>query len=247
MIDILIVLDRSGSMESGRSDHEGGLNSFVEDQRSLDGDVRLTFVQFDGHNPFELVYDRIPLADVGRIHLIPRGSTPLFEAIGRAASHLETKQRTEPSELTIAMIITDGQNTDYHAEWTKDLVRAKVKNLEAAGWKLLFLGASIDAFAEGGSLGIGASHVANFSNSVQGSPKAAYAVVSNRLAAVRSANMSSQPSLVTRTMSFSPADYSKIDKGEAIAFDGGTSVLADDTALSGSSTSIHTTSTTSKE
>lgn len=31
--DITVVLDRSGSMASCKSDAEGGLNSFIEDQK----------------------------------------------------------------------------------------------------------------------------------------------------------------------------------------------------------------------
>src|SRR4051812_34999613 len=91
-LDILVILDRSGSMEHAVRDHEGGLRSFVEDQKSLGGDVRLTLVQFDTVNPCDIVFDRLPLADVGPIQLIPRGGTPLLDAMGLAIAHLMARQ-----------------------------------------------------------------------------------------------------------------------------------------------------------
>jgi len=103
MLDLLVILDRSGSMQTGKEDHEGGLRSFVEDQRKLSGDVRFTLVQFDTTNPCEVVYDRAKLEDVTNISLIPRGGTPLEDAIGQSLTHLS---KYSPDEV-ICMIITD--------------------------------------------------------------------------------------------------------------------------------------------
>src|SRR4051812_7762354 len=78
MLDVAIVLDRSGSMQEAKADHEGGLRSFVEDQQTATNDeVRLTFIQFDGPSPCEIVLDRVPIASVDRatLALVPRGST----------------------------------------------------------------------------------------------------------------------------------------------------------------------------
>ena len=44
---IVVVLDRSGSMDAVRDDAIGGFNAFVSEQRRLDGGVKLTLVQFD--------------------------------------------------------------------------------------------------------------------------------------------------------------------------------------------------------
>ncbi len=48
-LDILVILDRSGSMQSAKADHEGGLKAFLAEQRKLKGDVKFTLVQFDSH------------------------------------------------------------------------------------------------------------------------------------------------------------------------------------------------------
>lgn len=184
MIDILVVLDRSGSMQEGKADHEGGLRSFVEDQKALPGEVRFTMVQFDSNDPCEVVYDRVPMADVQTITLTPRGGTPLYDGVGMALSHLAGRQQTDPSDQKIVMVITDGEDTGGR-EWTKATVKARITELEKSGWTFLFLGANIDAFGEGPAIGIAAAQSANFSPQTVGAVQAMYATMSNKVGATR--------------------------------------------------------------
>ena len=44
---IAVLLDRSGSMESIKSDTEGGFNAFIAEQRNEPLDIRVTLAQFD--------------------------------------------------------------------------------------------------------------------------------------------------------------------------------------------------------
>lgn len=179
LTDILVILDRSGSMQEARTDHEGGLRSFVADQRDEAGDARFTLVQFDSHDSCELVYDRVPINDVGAITLVPRGGTPLLDAVGLAVSHLQEQQAKEPADHTIAMIITDGQE-NASKEWTRERVKERLAELEKAGWTFLYLGANVDAFAEADSIGIGTMCSADYA-AVPDSVKAAYASVTSNV------------------------------------------------------------------
>lgn len=154
MIDVMVLLDRSGSMERAKADHEGGMRNFVEEQRSAPGEARFTFIQFDSHNPCEIIYDRAHFDAVTDIKLIPRGSTPLLDAVGKSLAHLEMKQAESPADATVVMIITDGLE-NASTEWTKDRVKSRIQALKKKGYTFVFLGANIDAFAEGGGLGIG--------------------------------------------------------------------------------------------
>lgn len=158
--DILVILDRSGSMMDARTDHEGGLRSFVADQQQLEGDVTFTLVQFDSVNPCEVVYDYVPIATVGAITLTPRGGTPLLDAIGKATAHLEARQ-VQPVDHTLVLVITDGHENNSR-EWTKARVKDRVLALEARGWTFLFLGANIDSFAEAVALGMPMAGSANY-------------------------------------------------------------------------------------
>lgn len=185
--EIVVLLDRSGSMQEARADHEGGLNSFVRDQKNLGGDVRFTLIQFDSQNACEVVYDGLPIEQVGSCTLLPRGGTPLLDALGRGVAHVAA--RLDPlsrrPDQTIVMVITDGEENSSH-EFTKDRIKKLVEEREKKnGWKFLFLGANIDAFAEGGGLGMGAATTANFANNRHGTQSMYGSLSSN----VRSARM----------------------------------------------------------
>lgn len=188
--ELMVILDRSGSMQSARADHEGGLKSFVDDQKKLAGKVLFTLSQFDDHNPCELVYDGVSIDLVDKLELIPRGGTPLLDAIGKAVAHLLTRLngQTEKPDQVICMVITDGEENSSR-EYRRAQIKQMVEEREKDGWKFLFLGANIDAFTEAGSFGVGAGYSANFVNSGQ-SVKAMYSHTSGNV--VRSRMMSAQ-------------------------------------------------------
>ena len=229
MIDILLIVDRSGSMIDAASDHIGGMKSFIRDQKDLEDDASLTIIQFDSHNPCEVVLNRASIRNVSldSINLIPRGGTPLYSAVGLATEHLQKRQAASPPpSSTLCMIVTDGQNTDV-TEWTKDRLKMRIAELESKNWTFLFLGANVDAFSEAGTVGISYAHSANYSNAVPGSVAAAYGTISNKVAAVRSAGIAGHDSGLLRSaaMCFTASDLKNIAEGKAVAFDGGKSIL----------------------
>lgn len=184
-LDLLVILDRSGSMQSAKSDHEGGLRSFIDDQRSIGGDVRLTLVQFDTAEPCEIIYDRTTLADVKDVVLIPRGGTPLLDAVGSAVAHL--RAQVPAGGNVVVLVITDGEE-NASTEWTKERVKALVTELEANNWSFLFLGANVDAFAESSSMGMGWVRAMGYSNLAgAGTVAAAYAATASNLMRTRDA------------------------------------------------------------
>lgn len=177
--DILVILDRSGSMQDARADHEGGLRAFVEDQKAMSGDVRFTLAQFDTTNPCEIVYDRVPIDTVEVIELVPRGGTPLLDAIGKAVAHLRARQSQQPASQTLVMVVTDGQENSS-TEWTLPRVKALLTEVEQAGAKTLFLGANLDAFAEAAAVGVQHAHALNYSNT-SASVGAMYDITSRKI------------------------------------------------------------------
>jgi hypothetical protein len=152
---IAVLLDRSGSMESIKSDTEGGFNAFIEQQRALDGDVRVTLAQFD--TVYEAVYADRPIADVPRLDLQPRGMTALYDAVGRLITDIGAELAGQPEEgrpgTVIVVVLTDGHENSS-VEWTHDAVRKAIKRQETEySWGFLFLGANMDAVQIGQRLG----------------------------------------------------------------------------------------------
>ena len=152
----IFILDRSGSMASCWDDTIGGYNSFVDSQKELGG--TMTLVQFD--HEYTVLYTAKPIAEVEpltRQTFVPRGSTALLDAMGRAI-----KECASQAAQTV-IVLTDGlenASKTYTKVHIKDLVEQKEKD----GWVLMYLGANHDAFEEAQSLGISAGHTLNFNS-----------------------------------------------------------------------------------
>jgi hypothetical protein len=179
---IMIVLDRSGSMSSIKSDTIGGYNNFVAEQKKLKAKTRFTLVQFD--NLYEIVYDGIDINDVPMLTdttFVPRGGTALYDAIGKTVSrHLAEEQS---DELKILAVLTDGEE-NASREHSHAMVTSLLKNVQDNhGWEVLFLGSNIDAKVVGVAMGIGGHNTVNFAGVVGASN--AYAAASTVAVASR--------------------------------------------------------------
>jgi hypothetical protein len=160
---VSVVLDRSGSMASVRESTIAGYNEYLNGLRAdKDSEYSLTLIQFDmvaAKADLTISYVDKPLADVNDLTAAdyePRGSTPLYDAIGECIRRTEARGRG-----VITLIITDGQE-NASTEFTRDAVKALIADKEKEGWSFAFLGANIDSYAVGGSLGVSAANVANY-------------------------------------------------------------------------------------
>lgn len=159
---IAVLLDRSGSMVSTRSDMEGGFDTFIRQQREEappNAVVRVTLAQFDSQ--YETVYSNRPIADVPPLQLVPRGSTALLDGIGRltntvGAELAEMEENNRPSRVLV-VVITDGMENSSR-EFTKDKIQELISQQENVwNWTYVFIGANMDAVSVGGGLGFGSN------------------------------------------------------------------------------------------
>lgn len=186
---IAALLDRSGSMQSIRTDTEGGFDAFIETQRKDPGEVHVTLAQFDDR--YDLVYAGKPIAAVPPLVLEPRGMTALLDGIGKlvtdVGAELAARPEDERPEKVIVMVLTDGHE-NASKEWTPDGVRDLIRQQEQVySWEFLFLGANIDAVTVGQKLGFAADRSLTYGASgagVGGAIRAAAAYTSrSRVAA----------------------------------------------------------------
>ena len=193
-----VLLDRSGSMQSIRSDAEGGLRALIADQRTQSGRATLRLAQFD--HDYELVHPSQPLDQVPDPVLSPRGRTALLDAWGQAMVEFGEELATLPEDQrpahVVFVVVTDGLE-NASEEWTRDRVLKMVKEqTDQWGWTFLFVAANQDAVEEGAKYGVPGAQSVTYTPDAAGT-RAAYVSTSDA---------------VTRTRSGEGAGFTKADR-----------------------------------
>lgn len=191
LVEIAVVMDQSGSMQSVKNDAIGGFNSFLEDQKKLPGEANLTLVLFDSENYTER-HLGIPIAKgepLSESTYKPGANTPLLDAIGRTVTklgqRLEAMPEADRPEKVIMAILTDGLE-NYSSEYSREKVFEMVKHQkEVYGWEFLFLAANQDAIASAAQYGIAANRAMNYAHTGTG-VRHVYTAASNALRSFRS-------------------------------------------------------------
>lgn len=204
---IVVVLDRSGSMDSIANPTVEGLNSFIKEQRNAKGDATMTLVQFD--HEYQIDYTARPINEVKDLingeTFRPNGTTALFDAVGKTINDLNT------TDDVIFVIITDGHE-NASKEFNKEKVFGLIEEKKKMGWNFLFLGANQDAIKAGASMGISASNSINY-NANAGSVNTLYSNVSSKVSSFRSSKFSGMDlNLSSQALDFNDTDRSEINK-----------------------------------
>lgn len=165
-----VILDRSGSMGVIRESTRTGYNDYLRELRQdKTTEYSITLTQFDapGIAPeLTVLYLDKPLAEVEDLkedEYVPRGSTPLYDAIGETLRRVEGKENGRP---VLDVVITDGQE-NFSKEFSKESIKALIKEKEAKGHTFVFLGANIDSYAVAGAMGASAGNTSNYQQTPQ--------------------------------------------------------------------------------
>lgn len=187
--ELVLILDRSGSMRGLEADTIGGCNAMLDKQKKEPGEVRVTTVLFDDR--IDVLHDRLDLAAVAPLterEYDVRGCTALLDAVGFAVQKIANVQkRSAPgqrADKVIFVITTDGYENasrEYSYEQVKRMVE---EEKEKYGWEFLFLGANIDAVSAAGRFGIAPDRAVNYHADSAGI-RLNYEVVSDTVCAVR--------------------------------------------------------------
>lgn len=156
---IILILDRSGSMQGKEADVIGGVNAYIAGLDRSKGETGVSYVRFD--NEIELVWNDLKLDDVPQMtaeHYQPRGSTALLDAVGMTVSSVAAQD----DDSYVVIIHTDGQE-NASQEWTNEQLRQLIAQKEAAGnWTFSFFGCEIDAWDQARDMGMGAGSAARY-------------------------------------------------------------------------------------
>lgn len=165
--ELVLVLDRSGSMGGKESDVIGGFNGLIGKQLAEKGECRVSTVLFD--DKIAVLHDRVPLRDIGPMttrEYRVGGTTALLDALGGAVAHHVDVQRklqhAEKADKVVFVVITDGcENASrrFNADLVRKLVR---RQREEWGWEFIFLGANVDAVESARNFGMAADRAVDF-------------------------------------------------------------------------------------
>ena len=167
LTEIVLILDRSGSMAGLEDDTIGGFHAMIQKQKAEAGEAYVSTVLFD--NVSKVIHDRVDIqrvAPLTRKEYYVRGCTALLDAVGQAIHHIRNVHKyareEDRPEKTVFVITTDGME-NASRQYTYDRVKAMIEHQkEKYGWEFVFLGANIDAAKEAARFGIGADFAANY-------------------------------------------------------------------------------------
>ena len=156
---ICIVLDASGSMAEIESDTKGSFNSFLKEQKEVEGRTVFDLYQFSD-KPKRIV-EHVDLATFND-DLMSKyrcsGCTALNDAVCTAIDTLgqefaQMKEEDRP-EHVMFVIITDGMENASRKFSSEDVKKRIQEQTEVYKWDFQYLAANQDAFATGEALGV---------------------------------------------------------------------------------------------
>ena len=170
LMEVVFIIDRSGSMSGQESDIIGGFNAMIAKQKKEDYRALVSTVLFKGRTA--LVHDRTALEavpDMTEQDYCVYGNTALLDAIGENIQRIKMihhyiREEDCPNK-TLFVVMTDGME-NASRRFSGAQIREMIQEQEnTAGWEFMFIGADIDAFASADDVGIHRSHTARMSKS----------------------------------------------------------------------------------
>lgn len=172
-VNIICILDRSGSMQSIIHDAIGGYNKFLTGQQQIPGRALLTNLLFD--TEFIWSADHLDLQAVPCFTpetYVPRGGTSLYDAIGttidRELDRLGSLPAAQHPTKTLCVILTDGEENssrEYHREQIQRMIGEMREEMR---WEFIFLAANQDALLTADSIGVSRGNTLNFAATKEG-------------------------------------------------------------------------------
>ena len=187
--EIICIIDKSGSMGSIANDAVGGFNTFLEEQKALEGIANLTLVLFD--TEYKMMYENEPINNVKLLDhqsYRPSGMTALLDAVGKTIDDVgrrlnNTPEENKPEKIIVA-ILTDGEENSSRQFKLQDIKEKITHQKDNYKWEFIFLGANQDAFAEAAKIGINSIDTYSFQSTGKG-VRTAYNTLSQSVTSYR--------------------------------------------------------------
>lgn len=157
-INLVFVIDESGSMSGTESDVIGGFKKVVDEQKEIkEGTCTVSYFKF-ASNVEEVFIGK----DVNQVEYLdgkynPAGMTALFDGVGTAIDKigkwLNSMKESEKPEKTMVVIMTDG-GENYSKDYSASKVKEMIKHQEDKyNWTFVYMGSDLTDASDANSLG----------------------------------------------------------------------------------------------
>ena len=157
-INLVFVIDKSGSMFSSKEDVVGGFKKTIEEQKAnKDGKVTVSLYTFNER--VNQVYLGKDINEIDDFHYSADGMTAMNDGIGKAIDEVgqwlyeKDKRNDEMPGKTLVVVMTDGME-NASREYTLKQVQDKIKEqTEKYSWEFIYMGTDITTSKAADDLG----------------------------------------------------------------------------------------------
>lgn len=187
MIEMVCILDKSGSMYEKEKDTIASYNHMLEKQKEKEGEAYITTALFS--DTCKILCSHAPLCQADALtekNYYAEGNTALFDAIGKVFCQVEQvleQYEKDREKKVFVFIITDGlenASTEYDQAKICQLIDEK----QERGWEILFLGANRSVVRMAQMWGIKKENTIEYTNDSRGITKS-YELAGRRFTRMR--------------------------------------------------------------
>ena len=184
-VNVVFVIDESGSMTGTESDVIGGFKKVIDEQKENDkGSCTVSYYKFSS-----TVTEVFKGVDVNEVEYLdgkysPNGLTALYDGVGTAIDKigkwLDSMKEEDKPEKTMVVIMTDGgenNSKDYSASKVKEMIEHQESKYN---WTFVYMGSDLTNANDANSIGISTRCYSSKSDYL-----ANYSIVSTSLSAYR--------------------------------------------------------------
>ncbi len=169
--NVVIILDKSGSMESTRDATISAFNEQIETIREMTEsvDVTLSLVTFN-HVACVNAWRADPAAfePLSRETYRPGGNTAMYDAVGKAVDKFAFDEWLSKKETYLFIIISDGVENSSQ-RYTAAMLADRITRLQATDrWTFSYIGANQNLAEVSDRMGIPRSNMAAYENTAAG-------------------------------------------------------------------------------
>ena len=138
MINVVFILDETGSMSYNKVETVQAFNTYIKELRKHKKakDIRFTLTRFNS-SKVDIYYDKVKLSKVKELtDYSPNNMTPLYDAIGKTITDMHT-------DKCIVAILTDGEE-NCSREYTFLHIKALIEEKKVHGWEFNFLATGLE-------------------------------------------------------------------------------------------------------